>query len=116
MTWEIEYYSEKVRLSIDGWPVGIRAFYARVTDRMSQVGPNLGMPFTKSMGKGLFEIRAIGKEGIGRAFFCTVSGKTIIILHEFIKKSEKTPKIKLDIARKRMIEVQHEKGKAIKNT
>ena len=72
MTWTIEYYSEKVRLTIDAWPVGIRAFYAKTVDRMKIYGPNLGMPLTRAMGDGLYEIRAIGKEGIGRAFFCTV--------------------------------------------
>ncbi len=52
-------------------------------------GPNLGMPFTRAMGKGLFEIRAKGKEGIGRAFFCTIVDRRIVILHTFIKKSQK---------------------------
>ncbi|WP_083889302.1 type II toxin-antitoxin system RelE/ParE family toxin [Xenococcus sp. PCC 7305] len=35
------------------------------------------------MGGGLFEIRAKGKEGIGRSFYCTLKGKEIIILHSF---------------------------------
>ena len=44
------------------------------------------------MGEGLFEIRARGVEGIGRAFFCTLVGRRIVILHSFIKKTQKTPK------------------------
>ncbi len=68
-------------------------------------GPNLGMPFTRAMGKGLFEIRAKGKEGIGRAFFCTIVDRRIVILHTFIKKSQKTPKKELEIARRRMADV-----------
>lgn len=55
--------------TIEEWPVGIRAYYVRITERIQTFGPNLGMPFTESMGQGLFEIRAKGKEGIGRAFF-----------------------------------------------
>ena len=116
MAWRIEYYSEKVKKAIDAWPVGIRAFYAKVADRIKIYGPNLGMPFTRSMGGGLFEIRAIGKEGIGRAFFCTITRERIIILHEFIKKSDKTPKKDLETARKRLLEVQNEKRKTNKNT
>ena len=69
MDWEIVYYNDDVQEAINAWPVGIRAYYARITDRMCLYGPNLGMPFTRSMGQGIFEIRAIGKEGIGRAFF-----------------------------------------------
>ena len=105
MDWEILYYDEDVQETINGWPVGSLAFYARVTERMIIFGPNLGMPFTQSMGKGLFEIRARGKEGIGRAFFCTIVDQRIIILHAFIKKSQKTPKRELDIARRRMNDV-----------
>ena len=57
------------------------------------------------MGGGLFEIRAKGKEGIGRSFYCTLKEKEIVILHSFIKKSQKTPKRELDLAKKRMKEV-----------
>lgn len=63
------------------------------------------MPYTEAMGEGLFEIRARGVEGIGRAFFCTLVGRRIVILHSFIKKTQKTPKKELEIARQRMIEV-----------
>lgn len=105
MDWEILYYDEQVQELINDWPIGIRAFYARVTERMAVFGPNLGMPFTRSMGNGLFEIRAKGKEGIGRAFFCTVVEKRIVILHVYIKKTQKTPQKELKIARNRMIDV-----------
>jgi phage-related protein len=57
------------------------------------------------MGKGLFEIRAKGKEGIGRSLFCTVKGQEIIILHYFMKKTQKTPKRELEKARNRMKEL-----------
>ena len=72
---------------------------------MEEYGPALGKPYTDSMGDGLFEIRAKGKEGIGRSLFCTTKGQEIIILHSFIKKSQKTPKKEIDLARKRMKEV-----------
>ena len=106
MDWRILYYNDDVQNSIDVWPVGIRAYYARITERMILFGPNLGMPFTRSMGDGLFEIRARGKEGIGRAFFCTIVNRRIVILHVYIKKSQKTPLRELRTARKRMIDVQ----------
>lgn len=105
MDWEILYYNGKVQESVNDWPVGVRAFYARVTERMQIFGPNLGMPFTRSMGDGLFEIRAKGKAGIGRAFFCTIVEKRIVILHVYIKKTQKTPQKELKIARSRMADV-----------
>lgn len=63
------------------------------------------MPYTESFGEGLFEIRAKGQEGIGRAFFCTLIEQKIVILHAFKKKSQKTPKKEIELARKRMKEV-----------
>lgn len=75
MAWQITYYSEAVRKTIDNWPVGIRAVYAKLTERIKNFGPNLGMPFTRPMGNGLFEMRTRGKKGIGRAFFLRSRGK-----------------------------------------
>jgi len=106
MGWEILYFNEDVQKAIDVWPVGIRAYYARIAERIRSFGPNLGMPFTRSMGQGLFEIRVKGKEGIGRAFFCTIVERKIVILHVYIKKSQKTPAKELSIARKRMADIQ----------
>jgi phage-related protein len=108
MPWEIQYYSDSVKREIEARPVGIRAMYARITERMEMFGPHLGMPFTRPMGDGLFELRAKGKEGIGRAFFCTVVGHIILILHAFIKKSQKTPRRDLELARRRLREVHRE--------
>ena len=106
MDWEILYYSDEVQETIGAWPIGIRAYYARITERMCVLGPNLGMPFTDSLGQGLFAIRARGKEGIGRAFFCMLVERKILILHAYIKKSQKIPARELEVARKRQAEVQ----------
>ena len=72
---------------------------------IEELGPNLGKPYVGRLDSGLYEIRAKGKEGIARSVYCTVQGKEIIILHSFIKKSQKTPKKDLDLAKKRMKEV-----------
>lgn len=110
MDWDIVYYNEAVQEKVAEWPVGIRACYAHITERMCLYGPNLGMPFTRSLGDGLFEIRMKGKEGIGRAFFCTVIDRKILILHVFIKKSQKIPEKEINIARKRLSISQKKKG------
>lgn len=108
MNWTITYYSEAVMAWVNDMPVSIRAHYARITDRMERLGPALGMPYTRAMGDGLFEIRAKGREGIARVFYCTLVGSQIMILHGFIKKAEKTPKRELEIARARLREVKRE--------
>jgi phage-related protein len=71
-------------------------------------GPHLGMPYTRALRNCLFEIRAKGREGIGRAFYCAQIGQRIIILHGFIKKSKAKPNNELKIARKKLKEIRNE--------
>lgn len=103
--WQLDYYSAKVAKTIEAWPVGIRASFLRIAETMLEHGPDLGLPHTRAMGGGLFEIRAKGREGIGRAFYCTIIGERIVILHAFTKKTEQTPPRELDTARQRLREV-----------
>lgn len=85
----------------------LAARYIVLTRRMVVLGPNLGAPHTKAFGDGLFELRFKDAEGIARVFFCTLVGKRIIMLHSFIKKSDKTPFREREIAEARMKEVKH---------
>jgi len=106
MVWTIEYYSEVVEsFIIDELPKGLQARYFHLTDRMEIYGPNLKEPHTKALGNGLFELRLKGSEGIARILYCTVINRKIVMLHGFIKKTDKIHSTNLDIARKRMKEV-----------
>ena len=105
MTWKVTFFNLKVKEETLNFPDGILANLLHILEIIEEFGPNVGKPYTASMGQGLFEIRARGKEGIGRSMFCTLKGKEIIILNSFIKKTQKTPKKEIDIARKRMREI-----------
>lgn len=89
--WHIEYHDENLQTEILALPAGILARYVHCTDRMLKFGPDLGMPHTRAMGKGLFELRLKSAEGIGRVFYCTLVGHNIVMLHQFVKKTDKTP-------------------------
>ncbi|ADK81309.1 type II toxin-antitoxin system RelE/ParE family toxin [Sediminispirochaeta smaragdinae] len=106
MKWEIVFFSEKVSKETMKFPKGILADFLHIAEMIESFGSSLGMPYTRAMGGGLFEIRTKGKEGIGRSLFCTVKDQKVIILHSFVKKTNKTPKQDLEIARKRLKEVQ----------
>lgn len=107
MKWKITYYNKAVRAIADALHLSIKAKFEAIMDKMCEYGPDLGLPFTKAMGKGLFEIRAKGHAGIARGFFCIVSKNVIVMLHVFIKKTESTPKKELELAIKRMKEVKN---------
>ncbi|MCH8347519.1 MAG: type II toxin-antitoxin system RelE/ParE family toxin [Proteobacteria bacterium] len=105
MKWTIIFYSTKVEKRTLALPTSILANLIHIFEMVEEFEPSLGRPHTAPLGKGLFEIRAKGKEGISRSLFCTVTGKKVVILHTLIKKKQKIPKIDLDLARKRMKEI-----------
>jgi len=108
MDYTITYYSEAVQEQIIDLPNTLAARYIVLTRRMVALGPNLGEPHTKAVGDGLFELRLKGAEGIARVFFCTLIGKRIVILHSFIKKTDRTPKRELGVAQTRLKEIKYE--------
>lgn len=104
MEWEIVYYSEDLQREIMEFPAGIQARYVHLTQRILAFGPNLGMPHSRAMGQGLFELRLKSKEGLGRVFYCNLSDRRVMMLHAVVKKSAKTPAQELKVARDRMKE------------
>ena len=106
MSWTITFLNPKVEEETLAFPPGILANLLHILEMIEEFGPAIGKPYTAPLGNGLFEIRAKGKEGIGRFLFCMLKGKEIVILHSFIKKTRKTPRRELDKARKRMKELE----------
>ena len=104
MAWKIEFYSG-VEDDILSMPPKIQARMIKLLELIELHGANLGSPHTESMGDGLFEIRAKAKEGIGRGLFCYLKGQHVYVFRAFVKKSNKTPKKEIDLARDRMKEV-----------
>lgn len=107
--WNVTFYSREVKQEIAKLPRGLLAKYARLTNLMETYGPDIGMPHTRHMKKGLIEMRLKAVEGIARVFYATIVNKEIVILHSIIKKTDKTPKRDLELAYKRLSEVKNEK-------
>lgn len=61
----------------------------------------VGKPLVDGFGTGLYEVRSSVGGNIYRVLFC-LNGSTMMLLHGFQKKSQKTPKADLDLARRRM--------------
>lgn len=66
-----------------------------------QFGWPIGMPLARKMDNQLWELRSSLLDGIARTFF-TIYGDDIILLHGFVKKSQKTPANELALARRRL--------------
>lgn len=71
-----------------------------------EYGWPIGMPTCAPMGSGLYEVRTdLDGNRIARVLFCFAGG-AMVLLHGFIKKTQKTPKAELDLARQRQKEVE----------
>jgi phage-related protein len=105
LSYSIVYYSQEVQDDIMTLPASLQARYIGLTNRMLEFGPHLGLPHTDAFGGGLFELRLKGAEGIARVFFCTMVEQEIVMLHSFIKKTQKTPEKELKLAKQRMKEI-----------
>jgi len=62
-------------------------------------------PYVKHLDGALWEMRMSGRGGISRAIYVTAKGKRVVVVRVFIKKTEKTPRRELELARSRAEEV-----------
>ena len=108
MRFTVEYFNPGVLKTIESWPVEVLADYARLVELVTDVGPRVGLPHSRALGQGLFELRPRGRGTTGRVLFGCVQGKRIIVVHAFMKKTRKTPQKHLVLARRRIQEIQRE--------
>jgi phage-related protein len=91
MRWTVETLNAVVDAEIKALPVDMRARLARLAGVIEQVG---------------FEgLRISGRDGNSRAIYVTASGRRMVILRVFSKKTQKTPRHELELARQRAKEV-----------
>ncbi len=64
------------------------------------------MPYCRPLGNKLWEMRLTGKAGIGRAVYVAASGRRLVVLHAFVKKTRKTPRRALALALARLQEIE----------
>lgn len=76
--------------------------------RTVQIGWPLGMPLVRKMEPDLWEVRSIIADGIARVLF-TLEGESMVLLHGFVKKSQKTPQGDLALAIQRLKELRGKK-------
>lgn len=102
---DVEFYeksdgtrpAEEFILSQD---VKMRVKLFRLLELLELKGNELREPYSKSLSDGIFEIRAIQGNNITRVLYFFVAGKKIILTNGFVKKTQKTPDNKIELAKK----------------
>lgn len=106
MQWTVETLGTMVDAEIEALPPGLRARLLRLMEAVENVGlENLREPHVKHLDDKLWELRAKAAEGIARGIYVAVTGRRVVVLHVFVKKSQKTPSGALAVARERMKQV-----------
>jgi phage-related protein len=104
--WTVDVLDDTVAAEIDTWPRELRAALTRIIDRITSQGlERVGEPLVKHIEGKLWEMRPSGKRTEGRALYVTASGRRVVIVLAFVKKTRKTPDhvIKLALERARSI-------------
>lgn len=86
---EVKYYNSKVVEFIENLDSATFAKVARTVDLLEQFGANIGMPHSRRIATGLYELRIRGKQEV-RLLYAFYQGGAIV-LHGFIKKSDRLP-------------------------
>lgn len=106
MQWTVVYLNEDVRAEVEGLSVDLRARFRRIIELVQSKGlERVREPYIKHLEGKLWEMRLVDRDNIARVIYVAASGRRLVVLHAFIKKTEKTPRRALEIARARAKEV-----------
>jgi phage-related protein len=104
--WAVEVLNELVEAELLSLPKDMQARFLRISELLETFGPQrVGLPHVRPLGEKLWEMRLSGKEGIGRAIYSAAAGRRLIVLHAFVKKTQKTPRSAIDLVLKRLKEI-----------
>lgn len=106
MRWTVETLNATVDAEMEALPRDMRTRLARLSEIIEQIGfQALPANSVKHLDDKLWELRITGRDGISRAIYITASGRRVVILRVFVKKTQKTPLRELEIARQRAKDV-----------
>ena len=100
-------FHPKAREAIRRFPKEIRIDVGRGLFRL-QIGERIGMPNSRPMREvaaGVSELRVKGEDGSYRVFYYTASSRGVLVFHAFVKKTQRTPPLEIELARKRLKEL-----------
>jgi phage-related protein len=84
----------------------MQAKFFRIVETIEAIGlERMRKPHVKHLEGKLWEMRMTGRDGIARAIYVTTLGRRVVVLRAFLKKTQRTPRSELEIARQRAKEV-----------
>ena len=107
MSWTVETLNETVDAELEALPEDMRARLVRIAQLIEEKGlEHVGEPHVKHLEGRIWEMRLKGRSGVSRALYVTAAGQRAVIVRVFVKKTEKTPRREIELARARAQSVQ----------
>ncbi|MHB1697513.1 MAG: type II toxin-antitoxin system RelE/ParE family toxin [bacterium] len=111
--WQVNYFKHNNRSPIEEWlddlPIDTRVKILKHIELLKNNGLSLKEPFVKHIKGKIYELRTKDKDGIYRILYFAFKEKTFMLLHGFVKKTNKTPDDDIKIAESRMKEIINKK-------
>jgi len=106
MGWVVEFLNRTVAAEVEALPNDMRAKFLRIVQMIEAWGiEGMREPHVKHLDGRLWEMRMTGRDGISRAIYVVAAGRRVVVVRAFIKKTQKTPRSELELARRRAKEV-----------
>lgn len=107
MSWTVETLNAIVDEEVAALPADMRARLSRISALIEASGlEQVHEPHVAHLEGPLWEMRMKGKDGISRALYVTARTQRVVIVRVFVKKTQKTPRREIELALKRVQEVQ----------
>jgi phage-related protein len=106
VSWSFVFLNAEVKGELDALPAEVRANFERIVGLVQAMGlERVHEPYIKHLEDRIWEMRLRGRDGIARALYVTATGRRVVILRVFAKKTQKTPRREIELARQRAKEV-----------
>ena len=102
MAWTVETLNSTVDAELETLPPDMRARFHHIAMLIEEFGlDRVREPHVKHIRGPLWEMRMKGRDGISRALYVTASGKRVVVVRVFVKKTRHTPDSEIQLALKR---------------
>jgi len=106
--WSVEFVSASAAAEFNALSADMRAKLQRTFRLVEERGLTaLVRPLARPVDGRIWEFRVTGRDGIARSLYAATSGQTLLVLRTFIKKTPKTPRSEIEIAKRRLAEENH---------
>jgi phage-related protein len=99
MKWIVETLNDIVDAEVESLHAEMRARLAHIAKLIEEMGlERVGAPHLKHLDGRLWEMRLTGRSGISRALYVVATGRRVVIVRAFVKKTQKTPRREVELA------------------